>query len=76
MIDFPKPDVEQFFQTYGIRTFGISADESRLVFSSSLNGKFNLWAMELEGRHPTLIRLHTMTRSQASLSWTRKGGIS
>ncbi|MBX4146588.1 S9 family peptidase [Paenibacillus lautus] len=49
MIEFPKPDVEQFFQTYGIRTFGISADESRLVFSSSLNGKFNLWAMELEG---------------------------
>ncbi|MFE0557366.1 alpha/beta fold hydrolase [Paenibacillus sp. NPDC058910] len=49
MIEFPKPDVEQFFQTYGIRTFGISADESRLVFSSSLNGKFNLWAIELEG---------------------------
>lgn len=49
MIEFPKPDVEQFFQTYGIRTFGISADESRLVFSSNLNGKFNLWAMELEG---------------------------
>ncbi|SEK85908.1 Dipeptidyl aminopeptidase/acylaminoacyl peptidase [Paenibacillus sp. cl141a] len=49
MIEFPKSDVEQFFQTYGIRTFGISADESRLVFSSSLNGKFNLWAMELEG---------------------------
>ena len=49
MIEFPKPDVEQFFQTYGIRTFGISADESRLVFSGDLNGKFNLWAMELEG---------------------------
>lgn len=49
MIEFPKPDVEQFFQTYSIRTFGISADESRLVFSSSLNGKFNLWAMDLAG---------------------------
>lgn len=52
MIDFPKPDVEQFFQTYAIRTFGISADESRLVFSSSLNGKFNLWAMDLNGETP------------------------
>lgn len=52
MINFPKPDVEQFFQTYAIRTFGISADESRLVFSSSLNGKFNLWAMDLEGETP------------------------
>lgn len=49
MIQFPKPDVEQFFQTYIIRTFGVNADESRLVFSSSMNGKFNLWAMELKG---------------------------
>ncbi|KKO53645.1 S9 family peptidase [Paenibacillus sp. DMB20] len=49
MIQFPKPDVEQFFQTYVIRTFGVSADESRLAFSSSLNGKYNLWAMDLKG---------------------------
>lgn len=52
MIDFPKPDVEQFFQTYSIRTFDINNDESRLVFSSSLNGKFNLWAMDLDGETP------------------------
>lgn len=49
MIQFPKPDVEQFFQTYVIRTFGVNADESRLVFSGSLNGKFNLWAIDLIG---------------------------
>lgn len=49
MIQFPKPDVEQFFQTYMIRSFAVAADESRLVFSSSLNGKFNLWAMDLNG---------------------------
>ncbi|MGG1878056.1 S9 family peptidase [Paenibacillus cisolokensis] len=47
MIPFPKPDVEQFFQTYLIRAFGVSADESRLVFTSTLSGKFNLWAMDL-----------------------------
>jgi len=47
MIPFPKPDVEQFFQTYLIRNFAVSADESRLVFSSSMNGKFNLWSMDL-----------------------------
>lgn len=49
MITFPKPDVEQFFQTYVIRQFGLSADESRLVFSGSVNGKFNLWAIDLKG---------------------------
>lgn len=49
MIQFPRPDVEQFFQTYLIRSFGISKDEKRLVFSSTLNGKFNLWAMDLNG---------------------------
>jgi len=48
MISFPKPDVEQFFQTYIIREFGVSRDESRLIFSSTMNGKFNMWAMELE----------------------------
>lgn len=49
MISFPNPDVEQFLQTYGIREFGVSRDEARLVFSSTMNGKFNLWAMDLEG---------------------------
>ncbi|MWV43725.1 alpha/beta fold hydrolase [Paenibacillus sp. HJL G12] len=49
MIQFPKPDVEQFFQTYLIRSFGVSSDESRLIFSSTLSGKFNLWAMDLKG---------------------------
>ncbi|WP_054956975.1 S9 family peptidase [Paenibacillus dakarensis] len=49
MLQFPKPDVEQFFQTYVIRSFGVSTDETRLVFSSSMNGKFNLWAIDLNG---------------------------
>ncbi|WP_152402045.1 S9 family peptidase [Paenibacillus cellulositrophicus] len=49
MISFPKPDVEQFFQSYVISSFGVSAEESRLVFSASLSGKFNVWAMDLKG---------------------------
>ncbi|MFI2856509.1 S9 family peptidase [Paenibacillus sp. JSM ZJ436] len=49
MLQFPKPDVEQFFQTYIIRHFGLSRDERRLLFSSNLNGAFNLWAMDLDG---------------------------
>ncbi|RKQ29059.1 S9 family peptidase [Oceanobacillus halophilus] len=49
MIEFAKPTVEQFFRTYVITDFTVSNDEKRLVFSSNLNGKMNLWAMNLEG---------------------------
>lgn len=47
MLSFPKPDVDQFFQSYVIRNFNMSKDESRIVFSSSMNGKYNLWAIDL-----------------------------
>lgn len=49
MLHFPKPDVDQFFQTYVIRNFNVSKDESRIVFSSNMNGKYNLWAIDLKG---------------------------
>lgn len=49
MLHFPKPDVDQFFQTYVIRNFNVSKDESRIVFSSNMNGKYNLWAIDLNG---------------------------
>lgn len=52
MIPFPKPDVEQYFRTYVISQFAVSKDEKRLVFSSNLNGKFNLWAMDLPNTYP------------------------
>ncbi|OEG00244.1 peptidase S9 [Vulcanibacillus modesticaldus] len=52
MISFPKPDVEQFFRTYVISHFTISKDEKKLIFSSNLNGKFNLWAMDLPNTYP------------------------
>ncbi|WP_337019759.1 S9 family peptidase [Oceanobacillus massiliensis] len=49
MIQFPKPAVEQFFRTYSITDFAVSKDEKRLVFTSNLNGKMNLWALDLDG---------------------------
>ncbi|WP_223068080.1 S9 family peptidase [Paenibacillus caui] len=52
MIQFPKPDVEQFFQTYVIRSFAVTKDEKRLIFSSNLNGHPNLWAMNLPDTYP------------------------
>ncbi|AQQ53419.1 S9 family peptidase [Planococcus lenghuensis] len=54
MIEFPKARVEQFFRTYVITDFTISKDESRLVFSSNLNGKMNLWGMDLPDTFPYL----------------------
>ncbi|SDR00622.1 S9 family peptidase [Virgibacillus salinus] len=52
MIQFPEPTVEQFFRTYVITNFTVSNDEKRLVFSSNLNGKMNLWAMDLPDTFP------------------------
>ncbi|MBM7599457.1 dipeptidyl aminopeptidase/acylaminoacyl peptidase [Virgibacillus halotolerans] len=54
MIQFPKPTVEQFFRTYAITDFAVSKDEQRLIFSSNLNGKMNLWAMDLPDTFPYL----------------------
>ncbi|WP_377887582.1 S9 family peptidase [Alkalihalobacillus sp. R86527] len=52
MIEFEKPDVEQFFQTIGIQTFAVSPDETQMVFSTNLNGTYNLWAMDLPHTFP------------------------
>ncbi|WP_188456750.1 S9 family peptidase [Virgibacillus oceani] len=54
MLQFPKPTVEQFFRTYAITNFAVSKDEKRIVFSSNLNGKMNLWGMNLPDRFPYL----------------------
>src|SRR5699024_12046554 len=54
MIQFPKPTVEQFFRTYAITDFAVSKDEERLIFSTNLNGKMNLWAMDLPDTYPYL----------------------
>ncbi|MCM3135183.1 alpha/beta fold hydrolase [Paenibacillus polysaccharolyticus] len=52
MIQFPKPDVEQYFQTYRISHFAVSADEKKLYMDSNLNGQPNIWAMDLPGGYP------------------------
>ena len=54
MIPFPKPTVEQFFRTYVITDFSVSKNEDKLIFSSNLNGKMNLWAMDLPDTFPYL----------------------
>jgi acetyl esterase/lipase len=52
LIHIQKPEVEQYFHTVEIGTFSISKDEMKLVFSSNLNGKYNLWAMDLPNTFP------------------------
>ncbi|WP_430789169.1 S9 family peptidase [Virgibacillus flavescens] len=54
MINFPKPGVEQFFRVYAITNFAVSEDENRLIFNANLNGKMNLWAMDLPDTFPYL----------------------
>ncbi|GGE68966.1 S9 family peptidase [Priestia taiwanensis] len=52
MIEFPKCDAEQFFQTYNIGAFAVSKDEKRLIYGSNMNGKPNLWAIDLPNTYP------------------------
>ncbi|MFE8701566.1 S9 family peptidase [Cytobacillus sp. FJAT-54145] len=52
MLTFKKPDVEQFFRTFGIQNFTVSPDEKQLIFSTNISGKYNLWAMDLPNHFP------------------------
>ncbi|MFS0863847.1 S9 family peptidase [Fredinandcohnia sp. 179-A 10B2 NHS] len=51
-MNFQKPDVEQFFRTFGIQNFTVSPDEKQLVFSTNLSGKYNLWAIDFPNNFP------------------------
>ncbi|MUK89321.1 alpha/beta fold hydrolase [Ornithinibacillus sp. L9] len=63
MITFSKPTVEQFFRTYVITNFSVSNDEKKLIFSANLNGKMNLWAMDLPDTYPYLFAHHDESNS-------------
>ncbi|WP_027964601.1 S9 family peptidase [Halalkalibacillus halophilus] len=54
MLTFPKPTVEQFFRSYVISNFTVSPDEDQLLFTSNLNGKVNVWGMDLPDQFPYL----------------------
>lgn len=63
MFDFQKPDVEQFFKTYAISQFTVSDDEKKIIFSSNMNGKYNLWAMDLPDHFPYPVTYNDQTSS-------------
>ncbi|WLD91607.1 S9 family peptidase [Alkalihalobacillus sp. AL-G] len=52
MLTFPKPDIEQFFQTLSVQDFVLSPNEKQLVVSSNINGHYNLWGMDLPNMFP------------------------
>lgn len=49
---FPKPTVEQFFTPYSINTFAINDDESQLLFATNMNGRVNIYGMDLPDHYP------------------------
>ncbi|WP_010282183.1 S9 family peptidase [Bacillus timonensis] len=70
-MEFQKPDVEQFFRTFGIQNFTISPDEKQLVFSTNLSGKYNLWAMDLPNQFPYPLTFND--QSCQELSYDKNG---
>ncbi|KKK35085.1 peptidase S9 [Salinicoccus sediminis] len=54
MIEFPKPAVEQYFTSYNISNFSVSPYGEKIFFSTNMNGKVNIWAMDTVGRYPYL----------------------
>lgn len=52
MFKFARPDVENFFRTIKIENYEVDPHEKQLIFSTNINGRFNLWAMDLPRTFP------------------------
>ncbi|MGP4071181.1 prolyl oligopeptidase family serine peptidase [Piscibacillus sp. B03] len=72
-MNFNKPNVKQFFQTYGIQAFSVSPDETQLAFSTNLNGHYNLWAMDLPNTFPYPLTFHN--QSTGSIQYDKEGNF-
>lgn len=51
-IKFSPPSVAQYFRTFRIGPFAVDAEERTLIFNTNMDGKMNLWAMDLEQKYP------------------------
>jgi dipeptidyl aminopeptidase/acylaminoacyl peptidase len=69
-ITFPKPDVEQFFQTLAVSNFTVSPDETHLVLSTNINGQFNLWGIDLPNTFPYPLTFKNQAASALSYAQT------
>ncbi|WP_456279212.1 S9 family peptidase [Bacillus sp. AK128] len=52
MITFPKTGIDSFFRTINIVDFDVHSSEEEIIYSTNLNGYYNVWAMNLEKRYP------------------------
>ncbi|MGR3764477.1 S9 family peptidase [Rossellomorea sp. NS-SX7] len=48
----PLPEVDQYFYSVEISTFSVSENGKKIVFSTNLNGHYNLWSMDLPHLYP------------------------
>lgn len=52
MIQLPPISLESFFATFNIRDFAVSPDESQIVYSTNLQGQYDLWALDRGQGYP------------------------
>lgn len=71
MFQFPKPSIESFFRTINIVDFDVNATEDEVLFSSNLNGYYNVWAMRLDERYP--YQLTTANQINSFVKYTPGG---
>ncbi|MFC4320479.1 S9 family peptidase [Litchfieldia salsa] len=52
MIKFDRPSIDSFFRTLNILDFDVDPSEEKIVYSTNLNGYYNLWGMNLKQGYP------------------------
>ncbi len=52
MIEFDRPDIEEFFRTYAITGFAVDESETHIALSTNLSGKYNIWGLNLPSTYP------------------------
>ncbi|WP_442600131.1 S9 family peptidase [Neobacillus sp. D3-1R] len=52
MFNFPIPSIESYFRTLNIMDFDVKPDEEEIVYSTNLNGYYNLWAINPDKPYP------------------------
>jgi dipeptidyl aminopeptidase/acylaminoacyl peptidase len=58
MISLEKPSLEHFFRTWNVTDFAVRSDEQQIIYSTNINGYYNLWAMNLNTKYPFPITIH------------------
>ncbi|WP_246945273.1 S9 family peptidase [Bacillus pinisoli] len=72
MITFPKTGIESFFRTVNIVDFDVHSSEEEIIYSTNLNGYYNIWAMNLVQRYP--FQLTTANQMNSFVKYNTKIG--